>query len=1026
MLVTEQDIYKDNYYLEAGEAKIPLLKKADAVVVGGSLAGVAFAGRMARAGLKVVLIESRTYLGWEITAKFRPWVNISNNLEQEALSRLFKKSFQVEDNYKQEIPLKPDDIKISLEDYLLETGVELIYASHVVDFFIKDKDLGVIIGNKSGRQVILGKVIIDGTEYGSVLSLTVENKVLPADNKIICWRTLEFINGGPLRVKELSVPEALGIKGNRIKLHAGYRGKGHILVEFPLEFSGGYSLEDIMARESKARRVSFNLISYLLERVPEFRGASFTDASPELFDPDFNLGLVERKEFKASLNSLTTSSPRLWHFQGLDKGNAPGLVLAGESLASMLVNNWEEVTGAPCKLPRKGYNPGRVKMINLKLPDLNSTLPGRKYGLIAVPEWEVPVKKKADVLVVGGGSSGALAAIKAAQEGVKTILVDMNPGPGGTGTYGGVDSYWFGRKIGYSAQVSKKLARVHQKIKHQSNKWNIQAREFTLREMAAKAGVEMIFNAIVINVLTEGNKISGVLVASQLGVFAIKSRIVIDATGDGDLVAFAGGKFVYGSDEDQSVMWYSLAQFPEPGRSKNNFTSMVDVSNIRDYTRSILVGRRRNEERDNHDHGIYLAPRESRHIIGDYVLTQTDQLKQRKWDDVINIHFSNTDIKGKSSSKWIRMGLIPPNLEIEIPYRVLFPRELKGLMVVGKAISATHDAFPSIRMQADLENLGGVAGLAAALSILSGTPPRKLDLSRLQKRLVTEGILPEEVLDRKIEKEEYSEKELEQLVKKLSASKPLYSYSNMEMDEVFEGKIPIVEICTAGERIIPYLLEEMDSSSGARKVLIAKALAFYGHRQAVPILVEEINKNLSGGRLPLRNSHILYAGFPPDQGAMPDVVYLIYTLGLIPDKRNLKVWERVVDLLPVDEESFRDGRRGIFYYIDAVCFGAAKYRGVEAIPILERLHEHKLLCNLVQEKGFEVDYFWERQAMLELAIGRALARCGSRKGYQILISYLNDNRSLLANEAYRELVNLKNKIFFNGINNCPSKRGVDG
>ena len=70
-------------------------------------------------------------------------------------------------------------------------------------------------------------------------------------------------------------------------------------------------------------------------------------------------------------------------------------------------------------------------------------------------------------------------------------------------------------------------------------------------------------------------------------------------------------------------MWYSLSQYKAPSKLQNNFTSMVDVSSILDYTRAILAGRRRGEEC--HDHGIYVATRESRHIVGDAVMRLPDQ-----------------------------------------------------------------------------------------------------------------------------------------------------------------------------------------------------------------------------------------------------------------------------------------------------------------------------------------------------------------------------------------------------------------
>src|SRR5690606_35177116 len=108
--------------------------------------------------------------------------------------------------------------------------------------------------------------------------------------------------------------------------------------------------------------------------------------------------------------------------------------------------------------------------------------------------------------------------------------------------------------------------------------------------------------------------------------------------------------------------------------------------------------------------------------------TLNDQLRQRKWEDVINVAFSNHDVKGHTGSDWLRVGLIPPNLEIEVSYRAILPETLENILVVGKAISATHDALPAIRMQADLENLGGVAALAAAQAVHENCAPHEIDI----------------------------------------------------------------------------------------------------------------------------------------------------------------------------------------------------------------------------------------------------------------------------------------------------------
>src|SRR5699024_1388767 len=82
-----------------------------------------------------------------------------------------------------------------------------------------------------------------------------------------------------------------------------------------------------------------------------------------------------------------------------------------------------------------------------------------------------------------------------------------------------------------------------------------------------------------------------------------------------------------------------------------------------------------------------------------------------------------------------------------------------------------------------------------------------------------------------------------------------------------------------------------------------------------------------------------------------------------------------------------------------------------AIPILKKLHSHSNLNNQMRIDGVEPDYFKERQAMLELSIARSLARCGSKTGYEVLISYLEDIRSLLSEQAHTELKAITGRDF---------------
>ncbi|MEK7407352.1 MAG: FAD-dependent oxidoreductase [Acidobacteriota bacterium] len=1036
-------------------ATLPVLRSGEVVIAGGSFAGVAAALELARVHRKVVLVEPRTYLGREATATLRPWV-----ARKEPLPAVVQACTGVENPFQylnpylnpaalpaitytpsgHEIALKLDKVKLSLEDQLLAAGVELIYASFPVGLYLEGKALaGLIIGNKSGRQILPCRMILDTTETAVVARLA-GAAFEPSPGGAQFTRTIEFEGVQPLGESSLPVPAELGIAGDRVALHRGYRGEGHVLVECALSLPvGDFEPADAMRREIEARRRTMQVASHLVNQAPAFHKAFLAATSYELSGPHTSpmkgpapewaggLGSVEAPALGADgrmpLAALAGPVRGVWCLEAARVKpsqtallrDAVAAALVGEAFAKAAAAHWDAmssgaVSAEPAAPPAVTAAAGELEVMEPESPQR-----GRRYELRAVPPEEAPVFREVDVLVVGGGTSGATAAAVAAREGVKTLVVEMNPGLGGTGTIAGVDSYWFGRRVGFAARVTEKVKEVHQSIRYDPGKgntprWNIEAKMFALLREAEQAGAEVLFNAIATAAIVEGNQVRGAVLATRYGPRAVLAKVTIDATGDGDVAVSAGAESVYCSSMDHFGMWCNFAQFITPGRNTNHFTGSVDTGNIDDATRSILAGRRRGN--NCHDHGVYLAARESRHILADTVLTLTDELRQRAWPDVVNIHYSNHDAKGKSCSQWTHVGLIPPHLEIEIPYRILLPKGLENILIGGKAISATHDGLASIRMQADIETLGGIEGLAAAKAVREGKTPRRIDVGELQQRLVQEGILPKEVLTRKLKPRRYTDAELKQLVAAMMGDQPLLAYQKMDMFEVLRSRIPFVEVSTAGPRVVPLLEAALETARASPRVVAAKALALYGSRAAVPTLVGEIEKVLSVARkVPPRTNDINHAGFPPDIGAMPDVVYLIYALGMTRDRRALGVWRRVAEILDPREEDFRDRVRSAFSYVDSVCFGAERLGDPEAIPILERLHAYPTLRDQGSGRGFQPDYFKERQAMCELAIGKALSRCGSAKGVALVIGYLDDNRAALAEQAHSHLVRIAGRDY---------------
>jgi hypothetical protein len=276
----------------------------------------------------------------------------------------------------------------------------------------------------------------------------------------------------------------------------------------------------------------------------------------------------------------------------------------------------------------------------------------------------------------------------------------------------------------------------------------------------------------------------------------------------------------------------------------------------------------------------------------------------------------------------------------------------------------------------------------------------------LQARLVEEDVLPADVLTRTIRAGVPSDAELRAMIADLPV-RPLHQYSDMELTDRFSETIPIVEICCAGPRVVPLLEEAHALADGNRKLLLAQMLALVGSQKGVPTLVAAITAQLEGDALPVRKADIRYTQLPPDHGAMPEVVHLLYCLGMTPDERAWPVWKQIgARLADLRVEDFYDDRKGVFYYVDALGYGAERDGSAALIPALEAAHRSAPLYGRTTNEGFEPDFVPERMAYLELVLGRALARCGSITGYLVLLAYLTDNRALLAEHAHSELVSI--------------------
>ena len=180
-------------------------------------------------------------------------------------------------------------------------------------------------------------------------------------------------------------------------------------------------------------------------------------------------------------------------------------------------------------------------------------------------EKEIPVYASVDVLVVGGGPSGFGAAVSAARMGVNTLLIESSAAIGGVAT-SGMMSHWTGQVEGpildELLQRTKDIDRDFEfnkgKILKGINIINTDKTKLEMLEMLNEANAKWRLLTTFSDVIMDGSKVTGVIVESKAGREAIFAKVVIDATGDGDVATRAGCKFWIGRESDSAVQPMSV------------------------------------------------------------------------------------------------------------------------------------------------------------------------------------------------------------------------------------------------------------------------------------------------------------------------------------------------------------------------------------------------------------------------------------------------------------------------------------
>lgn len=383
-----------------------------------------------------------------------------------------------------------------------------------------------------------------------------------------------------------------------------------------------------------------------------------------------------------------------------------------------------------------------------------------------------------DVLIVGGGVSGAMAAISAARNGAEVTLLERG------GCLGGM---WTAGLIGITLDPDNKCDLLNEflsLVNHELEKENatiFESQKYILEKLCVSAGVNLLYHTQVYDIQMQNNRIQSVFAISKSGKLEITPKIVIDATGDGDIAAMAGCGFDVGRPEDSKTQPMSMLSLitgidavkADPyisdknktfwearNRLKELFTecglsaslgcaSIVPLvkdiyifsvnqeygksgRDVKELTEATLSARKEIYETvcalKTKCPEIFsnltlistpecIGVREGRRIHGKYTVTLEDMLAGRHHDDAICTVTYWPDIHSPEKDD---KGFTDGGLTIhpyDIPFRSLLPIDVDDLIVAGRCISGDFYAHSSYRVMGNMAAVGDAAGKVAAKSV---------------------------------------------------------------------------------------------------------------------------------------------------------------------------------------------------------------------------------------------------------------------------------------------------------------------
>ena len=641
-------------------------------------------------------------------------------------------------------PLK---VKRTLDEALLQARVPFLTGAVATEPLVDDSGAlsGVVIADRSGRQAIKAKVVIDATERG-LIARAAGAQATPFPAGTYTFRRIVVAGEAP-RGEGLRTQELFGLYNARVTGIKPPPGSPDMIpgrmyaCEIDVPMKDG-SMRSFAEAEQKARDLTF--VPTQLESADtlsftppdRLRGKASSEAPWAGVDAlDLQVFQPVGTDYLFLLNPVADVS-RTAAEQLMRPGNLMGL--------------GERIGEAAAKLAARRPAVGAVKVSgNLSTPAAAVSvgehalgLPGylcNASGTVKAEPRDLPVLAECDVVVAGAGTGGGPAGIAAARQGAKTIVCEYIYQMGGVQTDGLIGLYYWGNRVGFTSEIDKGVKETGAVFSQCKSEW--------YRKENRRGGAEIWYGTMVNGVIVENNRITGVVVLTPYGERGvIRCKAAIDATGNAELAALAGEETEFITSSEVALQ--GVGQTPRNlGASYTNTDfGFLDDTDAADLCFFALRSRLSMSE-NVWDQAQVINSRERRRMVGALYITPLDVVNERTYPDVVVQPFSNFDSHGHTVHE--QFFIEDPGhkgMKVNLPYRSMLPKKLDGLLVVGLGISAHRDAMPILRMQPDVQNQGYAAGVAAAMAIKAGVTVRNVDIRALQQHLIDKEILSKDVL----------------------------------------------------------------------------------------------------------------------------------------------------------------------------------------------------------------------------------------------------------------------------------------